>query len=176
MHGVGGDALGGMDGGGVAETGRIADVVGGQPDPEPAAVMSDSQVAVPTDVIDGPAVAVLDPVGGGEAKPPVVAAGDDHVPGTGLIPIRQPHHRIRHVPVEAVVSGAAVQFGDQIAGGGEHDRVQPGRPVRGPSGEGILGDGGQVADVDPAVVKVEVERLRVTVTERKRSRALRPGR
>ena len=28
VHGVGGDALGGMDGGGVAETGRGADVVG----------------------------------------------------------------------------------------------------------------------------------------------------
>ena len=46
MHGVGGDALGGVDGGGVAETGRLADVVGGQPDGEPAAVMSDGEVAV----------------------------------------------------------------------------------------------------------------------------------
>ena len=117
---------------------------------------------------DGPAVAVLDPVGGGEAKSPVVAAGDDHVPGTGLIPVGQPHHRIRHVPVEAVVSGAAVQVGHQIAGGGKHDRVQPGRPVGGPSGEGILGDGGQVADMDATLIQVEVERLRVTVTERKR--------
>ena len=32
VHGVGGDALGGVDGGGVAELGRGADVVGGQPD------------------------------------------------------------------------------------------------------------------------------------------------
>ena len=46
VHGVGGDALGGMDGGGVAETGRLADIVGGQPDGEVAAVMSDGEVAV----------------------------------------------------------------------------------------------------------------------------------
>ena len=46
VHGVGGDALGGVDGGGVAETGRVADVVGGQPDGEPAAVVPDCQVAL----------------------------------------------------------------------------------------------------------------------------------
>ena len=39
VHGVGGDALGGMDGGGVAETGRLANVVGGESDGEPAAVV-----------------------------------------------------------------------------------------------------------------------------------------
>ena len=66
------------------------------------------------------------------------------------------------------MSGAAVQVGDQIAGGGKHDRVQPGRPVGSPSGEGILGGGGEVADVDATMIQVEVERLRVTVTERKR--------
>ena len=75
MHGVGGDALGGVDGGGVAETGRLADVVGGESDGEPAAVMSDCQVAVSADCGDGPAVAVFDPVGGGEAEPAVVACG-----------------------------------------------------------------------------------------------------
>ena len=32
VHGVGGDALGGVDRGGIAETGRLADIVGGQPD------------------------------------------------------------------------------------------------------------------------------------------------
>ena len=168
MHGVGGDALGGVDGAGIAETGGVLDVVGGQPDGEPAAVMSDCEVAVLADSGDGPAVAVFDPVGGGEAESPVVAAGDDHIPGTGLVPVGQPHHRIRDVAVEAVVSGAAVQLGDQIAGGGEHDRVQPGRPVGGPSVEGILGGGGEVADVDAAVIEVEVERRRVALAERER--------
>jgi hypothetical protein len=65
MHGVGRDALGGVDSARVAETGRLATVVGGQPDREP---VSDSQLTVPTDVGDGPAVAVFDPVGGGEAE------------------------------------------------------------------------------------------------------------
>ena len=45
MHGVGGDALCAVDGAGIAETGRLADVVGGQPDTKPAAVMSNSEVA-----------------------------------------------------------------------------------------------------------------------------------
>ena len=56
-------------------------------------------------------------------------------------------------------AGALVELGDQLAGGGEHDRVQPGRSVGSPGGEDILGDGGEVADVDPAVVEVEAERL-----------------
>ena len=168
MHGVGRDALGGVDRAGIAETRRVLDVAGGQPDGEPAAVMSDRKVTARADAGDGPAVAVLDPVGGGEAKPPVVAAGDDHIPGTGLVSVGQPDHRIRHVAVEAVVSGAAVQLGHQIAGGGKHDRVQPGRPVGGPRGERIFGGGGQVADMDATLIQVEVERLGVTVAKGER--------
>ena len=66
---------------------------------------------------------------------------------------------MRQGVIEAMVPGAAVEFGDQVPGGGEHDRVEPGRPVGNPSGEGILGGGGDVADMDTAVIKVEVERL-----------------
>ena len=78
-----------MDGGGVAETGRLAHVVGGQSDGELAAVVPDRQVAALADAGDGPAVAVLDPVGGGEAEPAVVAAGDDHISDAGLVPVGQ---------------------------------------------------------------------------------------
>ena len=46
----------------------------------------------------------------------------------------------------------------RLAGGGEHDRVESGRSVGNPSGEGILGGGGKVADMNTAVIKVEVER------------------
>ena len=46
VHGVGGDALGGMDGGGVAESGRGANIVDGQPDGELAAGVPDGQVAL----------------------------------------------------------------------------------------------------------------------------------
>ena len=75
VHGVGGDALGAVDGGGVAETGRGGDVVGGQPDGQLAAVVPDGQVAVFADVGDGPAVAVFHPVGGGEPESAVVGSG-----------------------------------------------------------------------------------------------------
>ena len=46
VHGVGGDALRRMDGGGIAETGRLPHIVNGQPDGELAAVVSDGQVTV----------------------------------------------------------------------------------------------------------------------------------
>jgi hypothetical protein len=51
--------LGGVDRGRVAKTGGGLDVVGGQPDIEPAAVLSDFEVAVSADSGDGPAVAVF---------------------------------------------------------------------------------------------------------------------
>jgi len=59
VHRVGGDALGAVDGGGVAETGRGLDVVGGEPCGEVAAVVSNGQVAAATYSSDGPAVSFL---------------------------------------------------------------------------------------------------------------------
>ena len=75
VHGVGGDALGGMDGGGVAETGRGAHIIGRQPDGQLAAVVPDREVTVPADAGDGPPVAVLHPVGGAESESAVVGRG-----------------------------------------------------------------------------------------------------
>ena len=66
---------------------------------------------------------------------------------------------------EAVGAGAVVEFGDKVAGGGEHDRVEPVAAVVLPGGEHVLGDGGEVADVDPVVVEVEPERLGLAVAE-----------
>ena len=80
MHGVGGDALCAVDGAGIAETGRLADVVGGQPDTKPAAVMSNSEVAAVAYIGDGPAVAVLD-----TAARPLRTAGPSWV-GVDLVP------------------------------------------------------------------------------------------
>jgi hypothetical protein len=68
VRGVGCDTLGGMDGGGVAEAGRVADIVGGEPDCAVAAGVPGGQVAVSADMGDRPAVAVLDPVGGSESE------------------------------------------------------------------------------------------------------------
>ena len=67
--------------------------------------------------------------------------------------------------VEAMIPGATVEFGDELAGGGEHDRVESGRSVGNPSGEGILGGFGDVADMDATVIEVEVERRRVAFAE-----------
>ena len=69
------------------------------------------------------------------------------------------------VLVEAVGAGAVVEVGDQFAGGGEHDRIPPNRPVSCPRGEGVLCGGGQVADVDASVVEVEVQCGGVAVAE-----------
>ena len=87
VHGVGRDALGGMDGAGIAETGRGAHIVNRQPDPVVAAGVPDSQVTLLADMGDGPAVAVLDPIGGSESESAVVATGDDHISDTGQVPI-----------------------------------------------------------------------------------------
>ena len=56
-----------------------------------------------------------------------------------------------------MITGAAVEFGDKLAGRGEHDRIKSGSAVRKPSSEGILGGGGNVADVDAIVIEIEVE-------------------
>jgi hypothetical protein len=58
VHGVGGDALRSLDGGGVAETGRLMYVIAGQPDGQVAAGVSHGQVTVFGDVGDGPAVPI----------------------------------------------------------------------------------------------------------------------
>jgi hypothetical protein len=109
---------------------------------------------------DHPAVAVLDPVVGREAEAAVVAAGDDHVSDAGPVPVGQPHLSYRSGVIETMLPGTAVELRDQVPGGGDHDRVEPRHPIRNPSVERILDRGGSVADMDTAVIKVEVERLR----------------
>ena len=61
--------------------------------------------------------------------------------------------------------GATVEFGDKLAGGGEHDRVKSRRSVGNPSGERILSGVGHVADMNAIVIKVEVERRRLAFAE-----------
>ncbi len=138
--------------------------------------MPHGQVAVFADVGDGPAVAVLDPVGGGEPESAVVAAGDDHVSDTGLVPVGQAHLASAAVLLEAMITGLSVEFGDKLSGGGEHDRVEPRRPIGNPSGEGILGGGGEVADMNAAVIEVEVECRRVCLRGGRAMLPLRRGR
>ena len=114
---------------------------------------------------DGPAVAVLDPVGGGEAEPSVVAAGDDHISDARLVPVGQGHFRCGRGVVQAMGAGASVEVGDEVPGGGEHDRVEPSRSVGSPGPERVFGGSGEVADMHPTMLQVELQRLGVTVTE-----------
>ena len=65
-------------------------------------------------------------------------------------------------------AGTAVEFGDQVPGGGDHDRVEPSRSIGNPSVERILSRGGDVADMDPAVIKVERRAPRVAFAEGER--------
>jgi hypothetical protein len=67
--------------------------------------------------------------------------------------------------VETMRPGTAVEFGDQVPGGGEHDRVEPGCSVGNPRVERILRRGGYVADMDPAVIKVKLQPRRVALTD-----------
>ena len=67
--------------------------------------MPHSQVAVFADVGDGPAVAVLDPVGGRVVESAVVGPGDDHIANTGLVRVRQAHLAADLVTAEAMITG-----------------------------------------------------------------------
>jgi hypothetical protein len=63
------------------------------------------------------------------------------------------------VTAEEMIAGLSVEFGDKLAGGGEHDRVESCGPVGHPGREGIVGSGGDVTDVNAAAMKVEVQCL-----------------
>ena len=74
-------------------------------------------------------------------------------------------NRYRSGVIKAMLPGAAVELGDQLPGGGDHDRVEARRAIRNPSVERLLGRGGYIADMDTAVIKVEVECLRFAFAE-----------
>jgi hypothetical protein len=167
-HRVRGDSLSRMDGAGVAVTGRGAYIVKRQPDGEVAADVPDREVTAPADVGDGPAVPVFDPVVGPEAESPVVAAGDDHISDARPVSVGQRHLGCRSGVIETMRPGTAVELGNHVPGGGDHDCVEPRRPIRNPSLEPLLGGGGYVADMDTAVIKIEIECLRVAFAEGQR--------
>src|SRR3954447_19717369 len=69
-----------------------------------------------------------------------------------------------------MLPGTAVEFGDKLAAGGDHDRVEPRRPIENPSAEPLLDRGCHVANMNTAVIKVEVECLRSAFAEGQRCR------
>ena len=92
-------------------------------------------------------------------------AGDDHISDTGPVPVGQRHLGCCRRVIETMRAGTAVQFGDEVPGGGDHDRVEPSRSIGNPSVERILSRGGHIADMDPAVIKVELEPRRVALAD-----------
>ena len=64
-----------------------------------------------------------------------------------------------------MVAGALVELADQFAGGGEHDRIETAAAVGLPCREDVLGQRGQVADMDSSLVEVEAERFGSAVAE-----------
>ena len=56
-----------------------------------------------------------------------------------------------------MITGAAVELSNELAGRSEHDRVQSGRSVLNPSGERILGDLGDITDMNTAMIEIEAE-------------------
>jgi hypothetical protein len=107
----------------------------------------------------------FDPVGGGEAESAVVAAGDDHVSDTGPVSVGQGQFGYCRRVIETMRAGTGVQLGDEVPGGGDHDRIEPSRSIGNPSVERILNCGGQVSDMNPAVIKVELEPRRVAFAD-----------
>ena len=93
VHGVGGDALGAVDGGGAAEAGRGANVVGGQPHGAVAAGMPHCQVTLFGDVVMVHRSPFLTQSVAREAEASVVGAGDDHVADAGPVSVRQARPR-----------------------------------------------------------------------------------
>src|SRR6188472_318200 len=105
VGGVRGDPLGGVDGGGVAELDRLPHIRAGQGDGLAGAAVDGADPAVRGEAGDGPAVTVADPPGAA-GHPAVVAAGDDQVAGTGLVPVCELNLSVRGVADEPVDSGA----------------------------------------------------------------------
>lgn len=97
---------------------------------------------VAEDGCDGPSVAVLDPIGGRHREAAVVGAGDDRVSHRRGETVGEVDLSGGGLAVEAVGAGTGVEFGDEVAGWGQHDRVQACGAVVLPGVEDLVGDGG----------------------------------
>jgi len=84
-----------MNRGGVAQFHEIAYVAGGQVDGATGTAVLHPQPPVSMSAEDGPPVAVLYPVRGGDAEPAVIATGDDQLAGTGPVAVHQRDLRSR---------------------------------------------------------------------------------
>jgi hypothetical protein len=151
-----------MNGAGITQTGRGAHIVTRQLDGQLAAVVPDREVTTPADASDGPPVAVLNPVDGRESEASIVRTGDDHVADTRPVSVPQTRLSPDRGTVATMITGAPVELSDELAGRSEHDRVQSNGSVGNPSGEGILGDLGEITDMNTAMIEIEAECAGIT--------------
>jgi len=117
----------------------------------------DREVTVFGDVGDHPAFPVFDPVGGREAEASVVGAGDGHIADAGVGFIPETHFVPSRGTVKAMITGSAVELSDELTGRSEHDRVQSDRSILNPSGKGIIGDLGEITDMNTTMIEIEAE-------------------
>jgi hypothetical protein len=59
--------------------------------------------------------------------------------------------------VAKMLASSAVELSDELAGRGEHDRVESDGSVGNPGSERILGDLGQITDMNTALIEIEAE-------------------
>jgi hypothetical protein len=64
-----------------------------------------------------------------------------------------------------MLTGSAVELSDELAGGGEHDRVESDGSIGNPRNEGIFGDLGEITDMNAAMIEIEVECLWLAFAE-----------
>ena len=59
--------------------------------------------------------------------------------------------------VATLITGSPVELSNQLAGGSEHDRVESDGSVGNPSSERILGDVGEITDMNTAMIEIKAE-------------------
>jgi hypothetical protein len=104
-------------------------------------------------------VALFADVGGPvfEAEASIVRAGDDHVADTRPVSVPQTHFLPSRGTVQTLITGSAVELSDELAGRSEHDRVESDGSVGNPRKEPILGDLGEITDINTAMIEIEAE-------------------
>ena len=67
-----------------------------------------------------------------------------------------------------MITGSAVELSDELAGRSEHDRVQSDRSIWNPGSERILGDLGEITDMNTALIEIEAECAGITFPQGER--------
>jgi hypothetical protein len=70
--------------------------------------------------------------------------------------------------VATMITGSPVELSDELPGRSEHDRVQSDGSVGNPSGEGIIGDVGEITDMNTAMIEIEAECAGIAVPQGER--------